>query len=426
MVASPGAQSRDQGDTARANDMEMDIAIHFLETIHPISAEFVKEMASQNRLGSLDLHQYVAMTKREMNSAWVHMVNKNSLGHIALGDMNQQMKQYERDLSQYAQSGGERISITQLAGDYVRVGQKDMPYDLVSLMAQEPAEPQKLAFAIGARIPSMEPAHLDAVHTLATISPQEVRIAMNKAGKTIGMEQYEIDGMIREVEILRVGAASTEIGRAHELIEQERSFLLYTMVAKPKAVVWLAQASNPVQPGDLRVASTLIAEKMVAFSSVPIMKFNDVSRNVEMLVPGRTGIRTLPFNAQEAVRFQENKTKPIYVGSSMSEARRLRAIVVTIASSEILRLKNPRASKFTDMNNISITRIEQATTAATRITRNAGIEFNRQSMTVIPTQYADDKIVVLSVPTMADYKNMRDQRKRNVGKSAANSEVYFY
>ncbi|MCK5082104.1 MAG: hypothetical protein KAR31_04275, partial [Candidatus Omnitrophica bacterium] len=247
-------------DASRASDMEMDIAIHFLEMIHPDSAEFVKEMATQNRLGSLDLQRYVEMTK--INNDWVRMVNRN---YVALGDMNQQMKQYERDLSQYRQFGGKQISITDL-GDYVRVGNRDMPRDLVSLMAQKPAEPKKLAVAIGARIPSMEPAHLDAIHTLATISPQEIRTAMNKAGKTIGMEQYEVDGMIRELEILRVEAASTEIGASHELIEQERSFLLHMMAANPKAVVWLAQESNPVQPGDLRVASTLIAEKMVAFS----------------------------------------------------------------------------------------------------------------------------------------------------------------
>ncbi|MCK5082553.1 MAG: hypothetical protein KAR31_06565, partial [Candidatus Omnitrophica bacterium] len=93
-----------------------------------------------------------------------------------------------------------------------------------------------------------------------------------------------------------------------------------------------------------------------------------------------------------------------------------------------LRLRNPRASKFTDMNNISVTRIEQATMAVTGIMRNAGIEFDRRTMTVIPTQYADDKLVVLSVPTMAGYKNMRNQHKRNVGKGKgpANSEVYFY
>jgi len=296
------------------------------------------------------------------------------------------MEEYEYRLSQYAQAGGGTKSITELASDYVP--KLKMPYDLVSLMAQKPIEPQKLETAIEARIPSLEPTQIEAIQTLSTSSPQEIRTAMKAVMDTVDMKPYEIDGLIRELEILRVEAASMEIEGSHKLIDQQRSFLLHTMASKPKAVVWLSQAVNPVRPGDMRVVvDKEIATEMAKFAGVPVMRFDDVYGTVEMLVPGGKAVKAVKFTEQEALRLKREGVKPVYVGSSPTEVRKVMEDVVMITARESLRLRNPRASKFINMPRIS--EIERAASTAAGIMDAKGINFNLWSATVIPTQFTE-------------------------------------
>jgi hypothetical protein len=162
------------GEILPADETEVSTAVYFLENISPDSAEFVRAMAEKKILSSLDLQKYVAMTKKEMIHEWIRIVNENSLGHVGLGDLNKQMKQYEGDLSRYAQSGGGKISITKLAGNYVDVGGKERPYDLVVLMAKEPVDPQKLLAAVETHVPSLEPTQVEAIETLSAADPDEI------------------------------------------------------------------------------------------------------------------------------------------------------------------------------------------------------------------------------------------------------------
>lgn len=408
-----------RGEGTIADPLEISIAVHFLETVHPDGAEFIRAMAEEERLGSMGLQQYIAMIKKEMSHEWVKVVNKNSLGHVALGDINKQMKKYENDLMKYAEFGGGKISITELASDYIQVGNTEMPYGLVSLMAEEPIYPEQLRIAFEAKIPSLEPIQIEAIDTLSGYLPSGIREVLDEIGEKVNLTFYEIEGMIRDLEVFRVRAASvSHLDETRDLLDRKKSFLIYVIMNKPKLVVWLSQVNNPIRGGDAKIViNEEFRKAIVEFLRVPVLMF-DYAGRMDILVPEKNAIKLTRFDEEMAAKLDTKRVKPIYVGSTQIELAVLQEQAFMLPLYAELRKR--KAAKY---NIPSMHEIERASKILEGVVRSNHMNLEGIDPTVIPTRY--EEIVIASVSS-DDYEALQEQQRKDDRDAADGSEVYFF
>ncbi|MCK5012935.1 MAG: hypothetical protein KAS66_03880, partial [Candidatus Omnitrophica bacterium] len=426
-------------ETARARPLEVKIAVHFLENIRPEGAEFIREMDAQKRLSSRDVQGYVQAIKRIETPKLVKIINKNA----AYADLKNVSKQFEENYLpdyntlriQLAETGESTRSMPEMANKYVTVyldgKEKKVPYILAASMAERSRNPDGMTDAVKYRM-SVEPLQTDAIRTLSVSSPVEISQAMKAAGKVVGMEDWEIDGLVEATVRLEMEVDSTQDpAKLKKLLDKEKSFLVHALVNKPDAVVWLAQVTNPIRPGDRRIVIDRdIAWAIPLYAGVPVMRYDDTYGRVEMLAPGASGIiEAVPFTQKQAVLLRKNNIEPVIVGRSSAEIRKVMEDVFTTMASESLRKRNPRASKL--MQEIpKISAIVRAEETAAKIMSSKGSRLDLRTATVIPTQFAqtdqgDDRIVLIGV-TEDQYKILRTQQKRNVASSSTESEIYFF